>query len=106
MLYPGVREINRMPIAIPTDQNAAINMSSCCFQRKLIQPINTAAISAAISYDMTTLVIEAIENGASTSDEIKDYLMGIEDYEGYSNTINFNANGMVEVQNGIIKRID
>jgi len=65
-----------------------------------------AAISAATTYDMTTLVIEAIKQGATTSNEIKDYLMQIDGYEGYSNTISFNEYGQVASEEVVIKMVN
>ena len=67
----------------------------------------SSAISAATAYDMTTLILMAIKNGARTSSEIRDSLLDVKDYEGYSNTINFDEKGQVSVptEEILIKRI-
>jgi branched-chain amino acid transport system substrate-binding protein len=62
-------------------------------------------ISAAVAYDMTTLVLQAIENGATTSEEIREYLMNIKSYEGYSGIIEFNDRGQVVGQQAVMKQI-
>jgi branched-chain amino acid transport system substrate-binding protein len=54
-----------------------------------------SAISAATTYDMTTLVLNAIKEGAKTSEDIREYLANVKDYEGYSNVITFDENGQV-----------
>jgi len=63
-----------------------------------------SAISAATTYDMTTLALQAIQKGASTSEEIRDYLLSIKNYEGYSNTITFEE-GHVASEEVVIKQI-
>lgn len=62
------------------------------------------AISAATAYDMTTLVLKAIQSGAWTSEQIRDYLLSLKDYEGYSNTITFKE-GHVASEEVVIKQI-
>lgn len=52
-----------------------------------------AAISAATTYDMTTLVLMAIKEGARTTEDVRKYLLKIKDYDGFSNLINFNERG-------------
>lgn len=47
------------------------------------------AISAATSYDMTTLVLQAWDSGARSPTEVQEYLENLEDYEGYSGTLEF-----------------
>ncbi len=65
------------------------------------------AISAATSYDMTSLVLQAVKNGAKTSDEIIEYLLKIKDYSGYSNSsVSFNEFGQVAHQEVVLKRIN
>lgn len=51
--------------------------------------------TAATSYDMTTLVLKAIDEGAKTPEEITNYLSKVKDYEGYSNLITFNEHGQL-----------
>lgn len=64
------------------------------------------AISAATAYDMTTLVLAAIEDGARTADDIRDYLLDLNAYNGYSNTITFNEYGQVASEEVVIKKLD
>lgn len=64
------------------------------------------AIGAATTYDMTTLVLEAIKSGAKTTDEIREYLLNVKDYEGYSNLINFNEDGRLASEDVLIKQIN
>ena len=63
------------------------------------------AISAATAYDMTTLVLQAIKNGAHDSDSIARYLRDVKDYQGYSNTITFNEKGQVASEEVVLKQI-
>ena len=63
------------------------------------------ALSAATAYDMTTLVLRAIKDGARTSDDIRQYLLSVKDYDGYSNKITFNKNRQVAEEKVILKRI-
>ncbi len=63
------------------------------------------AISAATAYDMTTLVLAAIKEGATNSEEIKNYLENVKDYEGYSNKITFNESGQVASEEVEIRKL-
>lgn len=63
------------------------------------------AISAATSYDMTTLVLRAIKEGARSADDIRAYLLDLDGYEGYSNTIRFDETGHVGPWPVIMKQI-
>ncbi|MEK6963721.1 MAG: ABC transporter substrate-binding protein [Nanoarchaeota archaeon] len=63
-----------------------------------------SAISAATAYDMTTLVLKAIQSGATTSEQIRDYLLSLKGYEGYSNLITF-QDGHVASEDVVIKQI-
>ncbi len=54
-----------------------------------------ATRSGATAYDMTTLVLKAIDEGAKTPEEIKKYLENVKNYEGYSNLITFNEFGQL-----------
>lgn len=64
--------------------------------------------TAATAYDMTTLVLMAVDGGAKTPDNIKDYLLDVKDYDGYSNNIRFNEYGqlategvdLIQIKNG------
>lgn len=63
------------------------------------------ALSAATAYDMTTLVLQATKNGARSSDDIRQYLLSVKDYDGYSNKITFDKNRQVAEEKVILKRI-
>lgn len=54
--------------------------------------------TAATTYDMTTLVLKAIDAGAKTPDDIVGYLLKVKNYDGYSNLINFNADGVLAAE--------
>lgn len=54
-----------------------------------------SAISAATTYDMTTLVLQAIEEGAEDADDVRGYLMNVKGYRGYSSVIEFGPDGHV-----------
>lgn len=56
------------------------------------------ALTGATTYDLTTLVLNAIKDGALTGEEITQYLNNVKDYKGYSNIINFNEHGQVASQ--------
>lgn len=62
-------------------------------------------INAATSYDMTTLIIEAYKDGARSSEEIRDYILNVKNYEGYSGKISFNEDGLMDVQEVEIRQI-
>jgi len=64
-----------------------------------------AAISAGTAYDATTLVLNAIKNGAKTSENIRTYLMGVQGYEGYTNAITFNQQRQQASEEVVIKQI-
>lgn len=64
-----------------------------------------AALSAATAYDMTTLVLKAIKSGAVTSDQIREYLTEVKNYDGYSDNITFNSQGQVENQTIVMKKV-
>ena len=82
------------------------NMQSFTEKYELRFGKKPSAISAATAYDMTTLVLEAIKNGAQTTDEIREYLVNKKDYEGYSNLITFNEFGQVTAEETVLKQID
>lgn len=54
-----------------------------------------AAISAATAYDMTTLVLKAIDEGAQSAADVRAYLAQVNGYRGYSGVIEFGADGHV-----------
>ncbi len=54
--------------------------------------------TAATTYDMVTLVLKAIDEGAKTPDDIRNYLTKVKDYDGYSNLITFNADGALATE--------
>ncbi|MBU0636352.1 ABC transporter substrate-binding protein [Candidatus Micrarchaeota archaeon] len=64
-----------------------------------------SAISAATTYDMTALVLNAVKEGNKTTEEIRAFLLKVENYEGYSNIITFNEAGQVASEDVIIKEI-
>lgn len=63
------------------------------------------AITAATAYDMTTLVLQAIGEGARTGTEIRQYLKKIDGYNGYSNQVTFDKNAQVQSGAVVIKEI-
>ena len=62
-------------------------------------------INAATSYDMTSLIIEAYKGGSQTSEEIRDYILEVKNYEGASGVISFNEEGLMDVQEVEIRQI-
>ncbi|MCK4918327.1 MAG: ABC transporter substrate-binding protein [Candidatus Pacebacteria bacterium] len=68
--------------------------------------VEPLALSAAGAYDATTLILEAMKKGARTSEEVKEYLLKIKNYKGYSNIINFNESGQVVGGSPVIKRVN
>jgi len=63
------------------------------------------AISAATAYDMTILVLQAIKQGAKNTEDIRNFLLQVENYDGYSNLITFSKEGRVASEEVIIKQI-
>jgi len=60
----------------------------------------------AYAYDAANLVFLAMQNGKTTPEEIRDYLINnITDYQGASNVINFDKNGRVKTKEFKIKMI-
>ena len=78
------------------------------FRKKYIEKFKKepAAISAATSYDITKLVLMAIKNGANNSDDIRSYLLNTKDYQGFSNKISFNEQGIMTSQDYEIRKIN
>lgn len=72
------------------------------FKRFGVEPV---AISGATSYDMTTLVIDAIREGATSGEEIREYLTNIDGYVGYSNVITFNENGQQALEETELRQV-
>ena len=67
----------------------------------------SGAISGATAYDMTTLVLMAIKNGAKNTKDIRSYLLNVKDYDGYSNKISFDKDGrVVAPEEIVIKRVE
>lgn len=62
------------------------------------------AESAAATYDMTTIVLKAIKEGARTSEDIISYLKTMPAFEGYSGTISYDENGMLPPHKAEMKR--
>ncbi len=62
------------------------------------------AISAAATYDMTTLVLGAIKGGARTSEDVIAYLESMPAYEGYSGLISYDKDGRLPLRKAVIKR--
>ncbi|MEK6959868.1 MAG: ABC transporter substrate-binding protein [Nanoarchaeota archaeon] len=75
VIYPAAKESN--------------NMAAFKVKYKARYGKEPSALSAAGAYDATTLVLKAIKSGAKTPEEIRQYLMSVKDYEGYSNTLTF-----------------
>lgn len=65
----------------------------------------SGAITAKTSYDITTIILSAIKNGAKNSEDIRNYIANTKNYDGYSNSITFNSFGMVNGEEVSIKRI-
>ena len=57
--------------------------------------VEPAAISGATTYDMTTLVLKAIGEGAKNTEGVIEYLKNVKEYEGYLNKIQFGLDGHV-----------
>ena len=62
------------------------------------------AISAAATYDMTTIVLNAIKNGARTSEDIIKYLETMQPYDGYSGLITYDEKGRLPLRKAVVKR--
>lgn len=62
------------------------------------------AISAAATYDMTTIVLKAIKEGARTSEDIIEFLNNMEPYEGYSGLIDYDENGRLPLRKAVVKK--
>jgi len=66
-----------------------------------------SAISTAGAYDATTLVLNAIKGGAKTPEGIRQYLMSVKDYDGYSNQLSFKADDHhMAVEEAELRRFD
>lgn len=74
------------------------------FERKY--GIKPTSPSAATSYDATMLLIDALKSGARTTQEVSEYLHKVENYEGASNVITFNSNGIISNKKYIVKTIE
>lgn len=61
------------------------------------------SVYAANAYDAMMLIAETVKAGKRASDEIKDYLYSISDYEGASGKITFDKNG--EVNKPVVLKI-
>jgi ABC-type branched-subunit amino acid transport system substrate-binding protein len=68
---------------------------------------------SALAYDAATLVRNALENGATTAEEVAEYLREVENYDGVSCKINFkstyNANDAVSIfriNDGMLARLE
>lgn len=61
--------------------------------------------SAANAYDAARLIIEAYKNGAKNSDEVIEFLKGVKDFKGASNTVSFDEFGGVREKLYILKTI-
>lgn len=61
--------------------------------------------SAPMAYDALYLLKLAIESGAESPEEAYDFFLQLKDYEGVSNTINFNEYGMIESKDYFLKTI-
>ena len=61
------------------------------------------AISAAATYDMTTIVLNAIKGGARTSEDIIAYLKEMPGFEGYSGLISYDEKGRLPLRKAVVK---
>ncbi len=91
-IYPTVREYKNYSKFVEKYQNRFGHVPS--------------AITAATTYDATTLVLKAIKDGARTSDDVVNYLKNTKGYEGYSNTISFDDFGMIANEDVVMKKIN
>lgn len=62
------------------------------------------APSAAVSYDITMIVLAAIKSGARTSNQIISYLYAMDPYDGYSGVIAYDQNGQLPVRTAVMKK--
>lgn len=62
------------------------------------------APSAAVSYDMTMIVLDAIKSGAHNSDQVISYLYTMDPYDGYSGVIAFDQNGQLPTRTAVVKK--
>ena len=61
--------------------------------------------SAATAYDATKLLIMALQSGATTPDEVSIHLHKIQAYEGVSNRITFDAQGIIASKEYQVKTV-
>lgn len=61
--------------------------------------------SAATAYDATTLLIDALKSGAETPEKVAKYLHNITDYQGASNVINFDEQGVISSKEHFVKTV-
>jgi branched-chain amino acid transport system substrate-binding protein len=62
------------------------------------------AISAATSYDITSLILQAFDTGLREPQEIYEFLNKLDGYDGYSGTYTYD-NGFLAKGNSVIKKI-
>ena len=62
------------------------------------------AQSAAATYDMTTIVLNAIQSGARNSEDIISYFISMPAYDGYSGLISFDENGRIPLRKAVVKK--
>lgn len=61
--------------------------------------------TASTAYDMTTLVLRAIDEGANNSEDIRKYISNVKNYDGYSNLISFDENGILATEEVVLMQI-
>ncbi|MBI3336092.1 penicillin-binding protein activator [Candidatus Peregrinibacteria bacterium] len=64
-----------------------------------------SAISAATTYDMTSIVLRALKSGTKTSADVRKYIEKQEAFEGYSNIIRFDKKGQLLPGTAVIEQI-
>jgi ABC-type branched-subunit amino acid transport system substrate-binding protein len=64
------------------------------------------APSAAATYDMTTILLNAIASGVTTADGVISYLENMQPFEGYSGLIDFDENGHLPLRQAVVKKFN
>ncbi len=64
------------------------------------------APSAAVAYDIVSIVIDAIDEGAREPKDIIEHLKNMQKYEGYSGVIEFDEKGQLPVREAVVRSYD